>query len=331
MISWFKKHFIPHEGNEHRPHILRKENIFYISIAVIFIEIIIFLIPTFTFTNRINTSNMASVISAVLGDLTNTERTLNNLPILTVNPVLNKAAAMKATDMATKGYFAHTSPEGKTPWYWLEQAGYSYQYAGENLAINFTDSKDVTNAWMNSPTHRANIVKGNYTEFGTGIATGMYEGRETVFVAQVYANPAQEKNIVEQNIVTPINKSKTSVSTNDVKISKIIEKESVNILGAAISTNLENVPEKTIEKPSLWQRLSTSPRNTMNIVLYFVFGLIVTALLLYFLIKMTNHHKDLITNGLVALAIVGAIFVMNNYLSHKNMLITDSLDYSNQL
>lgn len=97
---------------------------------------------------------------------------------------------MKAQDMATKGYFAHTSPEGKkTPWYWLKQVGYQYQYAGENLAINFTDSKDVTNAWMNSPTHKANIVKDKYTEVGTGIATGLYEGRETVFVAQVYANP----------------------------------------------------------------------------------------------------------------------------------------------
>lgn len=331
MISWLKKHFIPHEGNEHRPHILRKENVFYISIAVICVEIIFFLIPTLTFTNRINIDNMAEVIAAVLGDLTNAERSANNLPILTVSPILNKAAVMKAEDMARKGYFAHTSPEGKTPWYWLQQAGYHYQYAGENLAINFTDSKDVTDAWMNSPTHRANIEKGNYTEVGTGIAKGMYEGREAVFVAQVYANPAPVSNIVEQNIITPVNKTKTPVNTNGVKISKIVEKESVNILGAAISTSLQNVPEKIIEKPSLWQKIYSSPRNSVNVILYIVFGIITFALLLYIFIKMKNHHKDLITNGLMALAVIGAIFVMNNYLSHKNMVITDSLDYSNQL
>ena len=61
---------------------------------------------------------------------------------------------MKAQDMATLGYFAHVSPDGKTPWYWIEKVGYDYQYAGENLAINFSDSKDVTNAWMASPLHK---------------------------------------------------------------------------------------------------------------------------------------------------------------------------------
>ena len=187
MFSWLKKHFIPHEGNDHRPHILRGSGIRNIVILIIFLEIFAFLIPTLT---RINmTGGMAAVLPAVLADLTNQERQEQNLSTLTVSQILNQAAEMKATDMATKGYFAHTSPEGKNPWYWLEKVGYKYQYAGENLAINFSDSKDVTNAWMASPTHKANIVKGNYTEIGTGIASGIYEGRETVFVAQVYANP----------------------------------------------------------------------------------------------------------------------------------------------
>jgi len=110
---------------------------------LILLEVITFLLPTLSHLNT--TGGMtAEVISAVLADLTNGERQTQNLPILTVSPLLNEAAEMKATDMATKGYFAHTSPEGKTPWYWLEQAGYNYQYAGENLAINFSDSKDVT-------------------------------------------------------------------------------------------------------------------------------------------------------------------------------------------
>ncbi|KKP75604.1 MAG: hypothetical protein UR72_C0004G0062 [Parcubacteria group bacterium GW2011_GWC1_35_21] len=158
MISWLKKHFIPHQGNDHRPHILRNCNIKNILILVILLEIFTFLIPTFTYINR--TGGMAAVISAVLANLTNEERQAQNLQTLAVSPILNKAAEMKATDMATKSYFAHTSPEGKTPWFWLDQVGYKYQYAGENLAINFSDSKDVTNAWMASPTHKANIVKG---------------------------------------------------------------------------------------------------------------------------------------------------------------------------
>ena len=61
------------------------------------------------------------------------------------------------TDMAEKSYFAHTSPEGLTPWYWITLAGYRFSLAGENLAIDFTESEDVENAWMNSPAHRASI------------------------------------------------------------------------------------------------------------------------------------------------------------------------------
>src|SRR3989344_4163144 len=187
MIAWLKKHFIPHTGNDHRPHILRNYNIKNILVLIVFLELFTFLLPTLMHLNRIG--GMAAVLPAVLSSLTNEERQAQNLPTLTVNPILNAAAEMKAEDMATKGYFAHTSPEGKAPWYWIEKVDYKYQYAGENLAINVNDSTDVTNAWMASPTHRANIVKGGYTEMGTGIAKGVYQGRETIFVAQIYANP----------------------------------------------------------------------------------------------------------------------------------------------
>ena len=261
---------------------------------------------------------MAAVLPAVLDDLTNKERQTQNLPTLTINPLLNKAAEMKATDMAVKGYFAHTSPEGKTPWYWLAQVGYNYQYAGENLAIDFTDSKDVANAWMASPTHKANIVKGNYTEIGTGVADGMYEGKETVFVAQVYANPlpiaetqAQQKTVVVPNVATA--------------------KEPKNILGAETSVNSQNITLNPIKQPTFWQKLFASPRNTTNIILYIVFGIIFIALLLYIFIKMRNHHKGLITNGLIVLVIIGAIFSVNYYLSHRNMVVIQSLDYSNEV
>ena len=66
----------------------------------------------------------------------------------------------------------------------------------------------------------------------------------------------------------------------------------------------------------------------MNVVLFVVFGIIAIALLLYIFIKIKNHHVDLITNGLVVLAIIGAIFVVNYYVSYHDMVITQSLDYS---
>jgi hypothetical protein len=123
--------------------------------------------------------------------LANSDREAEGLSTLTVSPVLEKAAALKASDMAEKGYFAHVTPEGYQPWYWFQKAGYKYTYAGENLAINFGDSDEVNEAWMKSPTHRANIMNGKYTEVGIATALGSYEGKSTVFVAQMFGTPSK--------------------------------------------------------------------------------------------------------------------------------------------
>lgn len=189
MFKWLKRHFIPHKGNSHRPHFLHGKNVIKIGVLVLFLELVLFILPTLNFASYSRSLNLGAVLPSVLSTLTNEERSKNNLPELSVNPLLVQAAQMKAEDMATKSYFAHTSPEGKTPWYWFDLVGYKYTYAGENLAVNFSDSERVTEAWMNSPTHQANIVGKNFTEIGTGVATGTFKGRESVFVAQVYGKP----------------------------------------------------------------------------------------------------------------------------------------------
>src|SRR3989344_4740191 len=97
--------------------------------------------------------------------------------------------------MASKGYFAHVSPEGQSPWYWLKQAGYSFSYAGENLAVDFSDSADVSRAWLDSPGHRANILNKNFLETGVAISKGMYQGRETTFVVQFFGRQALTKTL----------------------------------------------------------------------------------------------------------------------------------------
>ncbi|MEJ0001761.1 MAG: CAP domain-containing protein [bacterium] len=158
--------------------------VFFLVIMVIELG---FLVQVFLVFDK--TKFLAQVLPAVLADLTNKERADNGAAPLTENALLDKAAQEKADDMARNGYFAHTSPEGKTPWYWFQQVGYNYIYAGENLAVNFFESNDVAQAWMNSPTHRENIVKKEYTEIGIGVATGTYQGHNTVFVAQLFGKP----------------------------------------------------------------------------------------------------------------------------------------------
>lgn len=150
---------------------------------IVFVELFVFSAPVYA------GANITPLKPSVLTTLTNKERLSRNLQTLNVNPLLNKVAQMKAENMAKYGYFAHTSPTGKTPWYWFAKAGYEYEYAGENLAVDFSDSKKLTKAWMKSPSHKKNIVDKHYTEVGTGMAEGYLNGKKVIFVAQVYANP----------------------------------------------------------------------------------------------------------------------------------------------
>lgn len=138
--------------------------------------------------------SLSAIYGSVLVSLTNKDRVRANLSELKVNPILEKAAQLKANDMASKGYFAHNTPEGKTPWYWFKEAGYDYAYAGENLAVNFKDSEEVITAWQNSKSHFLNIVNPKFTEIGIATSTGTYKGREAIFVVQLFGRPKNSAN-----------------------------------------------------------------------------------------------------------------------------------------
>lgn len=133
--------------------------------------------------------SLSAVLPAMVTLLTNNARSSESMAKLSTSEKLTSAAQAKAEDMALKGYFAHNSPDGKTPWFWLDQVGYKYEYAGENLAVNFEDSSEVVNAWLQSPMHRFNILRKQYQEIGVGTAVGLYEGKQATFVVQMFATP----------------------------------------------------------------------------------------------------------------------------------------------
>jgi hypothetical protein len=71
----------------------------------------------------------------------------------------------------------------------MKEAGYEYQVAGENLARDFGTTPDMMEAWMASPTHRANIVNPKYTEIGIAVIDGVFQGYETTLVVQMFGKP----------------------------------------------------------------------------------------------------------------------------------------------
>lgn len=105
-------------------------------------------------------------------DLTNRERAGAGLPPLAVDPLLATAAQAYSTDMAARAFYSHTSPEGTQPWDRAAAAGSTRRSIGENIACGQRSPAEVVEGWMNSPGHRANILKPDFTHIGIGFAGG---------------------------------------------------------------------------------------------------------------------------------------------------------------
>jgi uncharacterized protein YkwD len=122
---------------------------------------------------------------------TNEERTANGSNTVVLNDKLNQAAQVKANDMVARDYWSHNTPDGKEPWTFVVASGYEYKKAGENLAYGFSDSEATIRGWMNSPSHRANLLDVAFSEVGFGYANANdYQGKgEVTIVVAMYGNP----------------------------------------------------------------------------------------------------------------------------------------------
>lgn len=253
--------------------------------------------------------NVAAVISGVLVDLANSDRQQDQLANLTVNPVLVAAAQAKADDMATKGYFAHTSPGGLDPWYWFKQAGYNFDYAGENLAVDFSDSGDVNTAWMNSPLHRDNILNPHYTEIGIATAEGTFEGHHTIFVVQEFGAPSQKK--IQAPVTAEVPQNPETLASAAVQPSASVETPAPRTpVVAGASTHEAAVPVEKVQQASLKDSIIASPKTALHYAYYILTLLILFTLWYVTRLEMKRHHlKHFGAATALIIAIAVLIFV----------------------
>lgn len=184
VFDFFHHLFTPREDNNFRAKALHLDFLTYYLIFALFLTF------TFKHTGFSNVLGYATDITIEkLYQLTNQKRLENNLPQLNYNETLAKAAYQKAQDMFAKNYWSHYAPDGTTPWNFIIQVGYKYQYAGENLAKNFLFSQNVVDAWMKSPTHRENILRKEYSDIGFAVVNGVLNGEETTLVVQMFGSP----------------------------------------------------------------------------------------------------------------------------------------------
>lgn len=179
--------FVPHKANQYRPHLIRSYGLVVVLLLIIGVQ------GTYNFAKTGSVLGVqASITSDQLLNDTNNQRVESKLPTLKLNSQLSQAAYLKANDMFQSQYWAHISPSGVTPWHWFNAAGYNYDYAGENLAKNFTTADAATTAWMASTEHRANILGAHYTDVGFAVVTGVLQGQNTVLIVALFGDPASQ-------------------------------------------------------------------------------------------------------------------------------------------
>ncbi|KOX05981.1 CAP domain-containing protein [Streptomyces sp. NRRL B-3648] len=118
----------------------------------------------------VTVSREAAVAAEVL-KLVNEERAKAGRSPLAANSSLTRLAESFSDDMAARGFFDHTDPDGRTPWDRAASAGIT-ELGGENIARGQADAAAVMQSWMNSPGHRANILNPDFKTLGVGVHFG---------------------------------------------------------------------------------------------------------------------------------------------------------------
>lgn len=273
MIKFLRHLLIPHESNNHRAKILHIDSILIVITLLIFSSFLL--------------SSLQSRFPAVLGisyditpvdllNVTNKVRQENGLSVLSLDSELSQAASNKAADMFAKDYWAHVAPDGTTPWVFIKNSGYEYLYAGENLARGFSNTSDVVNAWMASPSHRDNMLSSNYADVGFAISSGNLTGSETVLVVEMfgkkYAGEIAAPPIIPSPTLAPIALESTPVISEPTLIQS----------GPPVVLLVTSTPEQTqIKEPqrqvaSIQQQPLIDKNNfTKNVIVIVLMVLIV--------------------------------------------------------
>ena len=123
-------------------------------------------------------------LEARMLELVNRERIAAGLKPFAPDPELSEVARRHSADMFARGYFAHGTPEGRDPFERMREAKVSFVTAGENIALAPTLEIAHTGL-MNSPGHRANILRQQFERVGIGIMDGGIHG---LMVTQDFRN-----------------------------------------------------------------------------------------------------------------------------------------------
>lgn len=267
LYNWF----LPHKGTHKKAHL--------ISVNAILIYILIFILLQVSFSlisySKPGLLGISSDIDAQkIIELTNKERTKIGLSEVSENHALDEAAKLKASNMFSENYWAHFAPSGKTPWDFILGSGYKFTFAGENLAKNYYKAEDIVSAWMNSPTHRDNLLNSKYDDIGIAVLEGILNGQKTVIIVQMFGTT---KNISRSPVV--------SVSGKQIDIPKN-EYISKPAMVASVQTQTSDLPKPVLD-PYQFSKIASA-----TLIFIIIFMLLLDAFVLFRrgVFRFSSHH-----------------------------------------
>ena len=240
IAETIKHLFHPRHSNNHRARLLHSEWLVVFSVMACFSLLGLRFFQSYSEKLGYVLGYASDITVDQTLALTNQERAKSGLAPLSLNAKLSSAASAKASDMFQNQYWAHVSPSGKEPWSFITASGYSYRLAGENLARDFNHTTDMVIAWMNSPTHRANIMNGRYTEIGLAVVNGQLQGIDTTLVVQMFGAPStgsQPQLAQAAAVVEPPAPTTTQAPT--------LQPTAVPLLAQAVTTSPQPSPTLT--------------------------------------------------------------------------------------
>ncbi len=315
MKDFLRHLFLPHIANNYRAKLLHHKSILVV-IAVLFFAGFSFSAVRTTLPSVLGT--FSDISSEQLLLLTNQKRQENGLSPLSLNQQLSDAALGKANDMFSQNYWAHNSPDGKTPWVFIKGAGYNYIYAGENLARGFTNTQDVINAWMASPEHRKNMLSSNYQNVGYAAETGKLNGEDTVLVVEMLGSTAlaaaptnQLASKTQQEIITT---TATSTPTPELSSANATPAPTPTIEPASKTEEGALDANKRPNFKPLINSATLSSDVSKGIAVLFIFALILDMIVIERrrVVRLVGHNMDhvfflTLTLLLITLIVKGAI------------------------
>jgi len=277
--------FIPQEKNNFRADILKNG---FLVLLVAFYLLNQSFIKCFNMVKPGVLGYSSEITAQKVLDKTNQERAALGLKPLTYNPVLSQSATKKAEDMFSNNYWAHNSPSGTTPWDFFKSVGYQYSIAGENLARDFYDTESLMKAWMNSPTHKANIINSKYQEIGIGVVNGTLGGIKTTLVVQHFGTPLA---------VAFDQKPAANKSSSDIVVNNPIEEEVTSLNSNVLSQSQQNY---------------VNPLTINKIIGFVIFGLIISVLFIdgYVTLKHSVHRLTGSTVSHIGFLLVILLFIL---------------------